>query len=183
MATRSRTRRRILDDIQTGTHQRIRSRLEALLARHSFERELPQCRAITRAQEQLRTFRPGEISLLEGQQQCIERGIGIRVGHVWSLGRNERGDFTRAHGRPYPTGHGTVHATGRAQEIRVKKVLHLQNNRRIVRGLRPRGCFFTEPISMIRLPANTNLFAPRPCHGADACVSSRGFEGMRHLDT
>jgi len=68
------------------------------------------------------------------------------------------------------------------KKIDVKKVLHLQNNRRIVRGLRPRGCFFTEPISMIRLPANTNLFALWPCHGADACVLLRGVEHARYLD-
>lgn len=36
---------------------------------------------------------------------------------------------------------------------------------------------------MIRLPANTNLFALWPRHGADACVLSRGCEGMRYLDT
>lgn len=68
-------------------------------------------------------------------------------------------------------------------KIVVKKMLQVQNNRRIVRGLRPRGCFFTEPISMIRLPANTNLFALWPRHGADACVLPRGCEGMRYLDT
>jgi len=71
---------------------------------------------------------------------------------------------------------------GPSEEIEVKKVLHLQNNRRIVRGLRPRGCFFTEPISMTRLPANAILFALWPCHGADACALLRGVEGMRYLD-
>ncbi|MBB3276637.1 hypothetical protein FHW78_002434 [Pseudoxanthomonas sp. OG2] len=35
---------------------------------------------------------------------------------------------------------------------------------------------------MTRLPANTNLFALWPCHGADACVLLRGVEGARYLD-
>ncbi len=36
---------------------------------------------------------------------------------------------------------------------------------------------------MIRLPANANLIALWPRHGAGARVLSRGFEGKRYLDT
>ncbi|MEL1265354.1 hypothetical protein [Pseudoxanthomonas putridarboris] len=89
---------------------------------------------------------------------------------------------------PARIAHRARHTACRYRDRVVKKVLRIENNRRIVRGLRPLRPFFTRTISMKPAYHFAHMLDLQPSRcglrvRAYAFVAKHGGEPARRLDT